>query len=217
MHIPCSSTLPGCGRLTAEPSIRDTKMQSMCKPRDPMQVCFPISIQILDLKLEARYSPSQRAGKPRRLQPEGVEPDFQFYRPELELTKPEGRTSSNASMQTPLLDWSMDRSIGLPTPDTPSSSSNDNCSSWQHVSNSGHNEFPPQSISDLDNSGFQHLMSPVEFVRTFATQDSMLESPNGYVSLNPRLCSHVFFSVGHKAYFEDGLIEELSPWRSLVL
>ena len=59
--------------------------------------------------ISCRYSPSQRVGKPRRLQPEGVEPNFQCYTPEWGVMKNSDLRSW--SMQTPLLDWSTDASV----------------------------------------------------------------------------------------------------------
>ena len=79
-------------------------------------------------------------------------------------------------MQTPLLDWNIDPSVGTRTPDTPSSSS-DNPTSWQYVFNNGLNELPPHS--NLDDSIFEQLMSPLESVRNFVMNDSVSAGSNG--------------------------------------
>ena len=105
--------------------------------------------------IPCKYSPSQRMGKPRRLQSNAVEPDFQFSRSGNEL---DTRSLNTGLMQTPLSDWLIDPTIS--TPDT-HSNCNDDHTAWHPSVDAGFSNFDPESRSDADP---HQLMSPVDSV-----------------------------------------------------
>ena len=105
--------------------------------------------------IPCKYSPSQRMGKPRRLQSNAVEPDFQFPRSGNEL---DTRSLNNGLMQTPLSDWLINPSIS--PPDT-HSNCNDDHTAWNPGVDAGFSTFDPESRLDTDP---RRLMSPVDSV-----------------------------------------------------
>lgn len=122
--------------------------------------------------ISCRYSPSQRIGKPRRLQSEGVEPNFQCYRPELEVMKnPDLRSWS---MQTPLLDWSTDASVA--TSDTHSNCIDDQ-TAWQPCLDGGLSSSYPVAPSGPTDAIPHQLLSPVDSMSSFAMTDPTIMSP----------------------------------------
>ena len=94
-------------------------------------------------------------GKPRRLQPNAVEPEFQFPSPGNEV---DTRSLNNGLMQTPLSDWLIDPSNT--TPDT-HSNCNDDHAAWPPFADAGFSNFDPEPRSDTDP---HQLSSPVHSV-----------------------------------------------------
>ena len=191
--VKCSKETPRCSRWYASSDLYTIHLlkvyasAEMLTPETPTAWAMELHASLFPKKNQKqtatkyeprRYRPSQRVGKPRRLQPEGGGQDFHFYRPELEFTKQRGGRSP-VNVQTPLLDWNVEPSIGNRTPDTHSSSSNDNRTSWQPIFTNGLSDNFPQPHSNLEDSVFQQLMSPVESIGTFWRTNSASTSPNG--------------------------------------
>lgn len=109
--------------------------------------------------IPCKYSPSQRMGKPRRLQSNAVEPEFQYSTSGNELDT--RSLNNNGLMQAPLSDWLVDPSIS--TPDT-HSNCNDDHTAWHPCVDAGFSNFDPESRSDTDP---HQLMSPVDSVSAF--------------------------------------------------
>lgn len=119
--------------------------------------------------ISCRYSPSQRVGKPRRLQPEGVEPNIQNYRPDLGVMKnPDLRSWS---MQTPLSDWSTDASVA--TSDTHSNCIEDQ-TPWQPCLDGALSNSYQVAPSDLIDASPHQSMSPVGSMSSFAMNESTI-------------------------------------------
>ena len=107
--------------------------------------------------IPCKYSPSQRMGKPRRLQSNAVEPDFQFPSSRNEL---DTRSLNNGLMQAPLSDWLVDPSIAPPDIHS-NGNSNDDPTAWHPGVDAGFTNFDPESRSDTDS---HQMMSPADSV-----------------------------------------------------